>query len=57
MLAFITSAWGWTFVLLLACVLFSSRVPHVGRSLGQTLTAIRRGLRGGVDDDEAGHSS
>jgi sec-independent protein translocase protein TatA len=40
-------------VLVIGLLLFGSRLPQVGRSLGKTLTEFKRGLRGMEDDMES----
>jgi sec-independent protein translocase protein TatA len=37
-------------VLVIGLLLFGSRLPQVGRSLGKTLTEFKRGLRGMEED-------
>jgi sec-independent protein translocase protein TatA len=39
-------------VLVIGLLLFGSRLPQVGRSLGKTLTEFKRGLRGMENDME-----
>ena len=55
MLAFLLGHWEIAIILLLALLLFGTRLPKVARSLGQGVSEFKGGLKGVQDQmDEAG---
>ena len=50
MLAFLLSPWEIVVVLLIALLLFGTRLPKVARSLGQGVSEFKDGLKGVKDE-------
>jgi sec-independent protein translocase protein TatA len=48
--AWLNSPWAWLVIGLVAVVLFGRRLPEVARSLGQSMTAFKKGMHGLEDD-------
>jgi len=42
----------WLVVLLVALLLFGSRLPSIMRSLGRSVTEFKKGMREGEEEDE-----
>ena len=54
MLAFFLSHWEIVVILLVALLLFGTRLPKVARSLGQGVSEFKDGLKGMKDELQAG---
>ena len=44
--------WEWIVIALVVLLLFGNRLPGAAKSLGQSFTAFKKGIKDGAADDE-----